>query len=115
MDLKNSDQTLTSTFNVLPLLYLEISHGLILICIRVRIHTSDTKLIRMNYLYLWLSVHVGAESLLEAVVVGKAPGSDGVQVAPVYMYSSIKFYSPPEVSSMKYCHLGVFRKEYMTK
>ena len=25
---------------------------------------------------------------------------------------SMVIYYPPEVSSMKYCHLGVFRKEY---
>ena len=24
----------------------------------------------------------------------------------------LEYYYPPEVSSMKHCHLGVFRKEY---
>ena len=76
MDFRNSDQTPTSTFNVLPLLYLEFSHEIILICIRVRIHTSGTNLIKINYLYLWLSVQVGASSLVEAVVVVNAPGSE---------------------------------------
>ena len=27
-------------------------------------------------------------------------------------YVGLLIYYPPEVSSMKYCHLGVFRKEY---
>ena len=32
-------------------------------------------------------------------------------VYPVYC-TFLRFYYPPEVSSMKYCCLGVFRKEY---
>ena len=28
--------------------------------------------------------------------------------------SLFAFYYPPEVSSMKYCRLGVFRKEYFS-
>ena len=60
-----------------------------------------------NYIYICLYIYI---YIYKYIYMLANYQEVGVRIGP--FWTRIGLYYPPEVSSMKYCWLGVFRKEY---